>query len=136
MNLVDTGPLVALLNEDDPYHRAANDATDNLPRGPMVTTWPVFTEAMYLLGKATGHEGQESLWMLLAGGDLHLRDAAHDEITRMNQLMMQYRDTPMDLADASLVAAAEAAGLRDIFSFDGHFRIYLLRDGSFLNVIP
>jgi predicted nucleic acid-binding protein len=54
----------------------------------------------------------------------------------MAELMRQYRDLPMDVADASLVVAAEATGERRLFTLDGHFRIYRLRDGSVLSVVP
>jgi uncharacterized protein len=54
----------------------------------------------------------------------------------MADLMRTYRDLPMDLADASWVAAAEATGWRQVFTLDGHFRIYRLRDGSSLEVVP
>jgi predicted nucleic acid-binding protein len=42
----------------------------------------------------------------------------------------------MDLADASLVAAAERLGLRRIFTLDSDFYIYRLLDGSALACIP
>jgi uncharacterized protein len=48
--LTDTGPLVALLDADDPYHAACVVALTGLPPEPLETTWPCFTEAMYLLG--------------------------------------------------------------------------------------
>jgi predicted nucleic acid-binding protein len=54
----------------------------------------------------------------------------------MQELMDKYRDRPMDLADASLVAAAEFLGCGDIFTLDGDFRIYRLKQGSAFNVIP
>ncbi len=44
----------------------------------------------------------------------------------MRTLMEQYRDTPMDLADASLVATAEALNLTRIFTIDSDFYIYRL----------
>ena len=50
--------------------------------------------------------------------------------------MRAYRDLPMDLADASVVAAAEALDERRVFTFDGHYRIYRLRDSSTLDVVP
>jgi hypothetical protein len=50
--------------------------------------------------------------------------------------MQQYSDTPMDLADASLVAAAERLGMRRIFTVDHHFRIYRLRGGAALEMVP
>jgi len=50
--------------------------------------------------------------------------------------MAKYRDTPMDLADASLVAVAENRKLRSLFTFDSDFYVYRLRDGSALVLIP
>ena len=128
MILTDTGPLVALLNRNDPYHAAAAQATVDNPDSSLVTTWPCLTEAMHLLGRAGGFHGQETLWRLIGAGELTVRDAGPDEIERMAELMQIYRDLPMDLADASVVAAAEATGERTVFTFDGHFRIYRLRD--------
>jgi len=54
----------------------------------------------------------------------------------MRELMRAFQDTPMDLADASLVAAAETLSVRHIFTFDGHFRAYRTQDGRALEVIP
>jgi hypothetical protein len=42
----------------------------------------------------------------------------------MKQLMEQYRNTPMDLADASLVTAAEALNFSRIFTLDSDFYVY------------
>jgi predicted nucleic acid-binding protein len=39
----------------------------------------------------------------------------------MYELMGQYRDVPMDLADASLVVTAETLNLRQIFYFGFRF---------------
>ena len=52
MILTDTGPIVALLDSDDPYHSQCVAAAQRLPGEPFLTTWPCFTEAMYLLGLA------------------------------------------------------------------------------------
>ncbi len=54
----------------------------------------------------------------------------------MAALMEKYRDTPMDLADASLVVVAESRSLRRLFTLDSDFRIYRLADGSVLEVVP
>ena len=42
----------------------------------------------------------------------------------MKALMEKYRDTPMDLGDASLVALAEDRGIRRIFTLDDDFLVY------------
>jgi len=54
----------------------------------------------------------------------------------MVALMEQYRDRPMDLADASLVAASEHLRMRRLFTLDNDFRIYRLADGSTLDLVP
>jgi len=50
--------------------------------------------------------------------------------------MEKYRDTPMDLADASLVAAAESPGLRRIFSLDSDFLVYKINGASAFEAVP
>ncbi len=54
----------------------------------------------------------------------------------MATLMDKYADRLMDLADASIVAMAEALGLKTIFTLDSDFLIYRLADGSALTVVP
>jgi len=54
LTLTDTGPLVALIDEDDPYFAKAGAALALLPKRPLVTTSSCFTEAMYLLHRTGG----------------------------------------------------------------------------------
>lgn len=54
----------------------------------------------------------------------------------MRELMRQYADSPMDLADASLVITAERLGLRKIFTLDGHFRAYRILGRDTFEVVP
>lgn len=136
MTLTDTGPLVALLDADDPYHAACVAAAQRLPSGPLLTTWVCFTEAMYLLGAVGGYRYQATLWHLRSAGRLVLHDLTPAEADRMAVLMERYEDTPMDLADASLVVVAESRGLRVVFTTDSDFHIYRLADGSALEVVP
>ena len=126
MILTDAGPLIAIVDRGERHHRACVDCLSELT-GPMLTTWPAFTEAMYLLGEAGGWVAQEALWSLEASGDLEIAPQAAQDCRRMRTLMHKYRDRPMDLADASLVVLAENRGLRDIFTLDhADFRIYRL----------
>jgi predicted nucleic acid-binding protein len=136
VTLCDTGPLVALVDHDDPHHARCVDALQRLPAQPLLTTWPCFTEAMYLLWRAGGLPAQDELWGYLADGlvVLHLPEATEWE--RLRALMQQYHDAPMDLADASLVAAAERLQLRRIFTLDRHFYAYRI-DGKYpFDVMP
>jgi len=135
VTLTDTGPFVALLDEDDDLQAPCVLASQRLPMEPMLTTWPCFTEAMYLLGDVGGHRYQSRLWALRASGGLLLHDLTPVETDRMQTLMVKYKDTPMDLADASLVVTAESRSLTRIFSVDGDFYVYRLADGSALEVV-
>ncbi|HEX6748224.1 MAG TPA: hypothetical protein VF092_13090 [Longimicrobium sp.] len=91
---------------------------------------------MYLLGRAGGYYYQATLWRLRREGHLVLHDLSETEVDRAAMLMEKYRDAPMDLADATLVAAAETHEHRQIFTLDQHFRIYRLADGSVLEMVP
>jgi len=135
VTLTDTGPLVALLDDDDDHHAVCLAVAKTLPSGPLLTTWPCYTEAMYLLGEAEGYRYQDRLWQMRSAGRLQLIELTVTETDRMALLMAQYRNVPMDLADASLVVAAESRGIRRLFTIDGDFFIYRLADGSVLEPV-
>src|SRR6266851_5189783 len=66
---------------------------------PMVTTWPVLTEAMYLLGDAGGWPAQRALCGMIERDALVLAELQPADIVRARALMDKYRDAPMDIAD-------------------------------------
>jgi predicted nucleic acid-binding protein len=136
MTLTDAGPLVALIDRNDSNHARCLETIKRLPKVPLLTTWPALTEAMYLLFRDVGYAGQVALWKLYQSDGLALHDLGIDEIEDMIEWMDKYRDAPMDLADASLMATAEQLNLRRIFTLDSHFRIYRLSDGSVLDRVP
>lgn len=118
MILCDTGPLVALVDGDDLHHSICLTIAGTLPANSLVTTWPCLTEAMHLLDRAAGLKGQNGLWSYLIDGLLHLHLPLDGEWRRMHELINQYADMPLDLADASLNTAAEQLGKRQLFTID------------------
>ena len=113
--LVDAGPLVALLHCDDQHHQKCVEALTKI-RDPLVTVWPAFTEAMYLLNFSW--RAQDALWELVWEETVRLLPMEADDHRRMRDLMKKYRMLPMDLADAALVAVAERERIRRIFTID------------------
>ena len=91
---------------------------------------------MHLLWRDGGYRYQSALWNLYFGGRLVVHTPTSAETARMAALMEQYRDMPMDLADASLVATAESLNLRRVFTIDRQFYVYRLGDGAALEVLP
>lgn len=91
---------------------------------------------MHLLARAGGLPAQEELWGYLADGLLAVQPPELRDWERMRELMKQYADTPMDLADASLVVAAERAAARRIFTLDRHFRVFRIHGTADFQVVP
>jgi hypothetical protein len=122
MILVDAGPLVAIISRDDQHHERCIAAFP-LVHEPMLTVWPAFTETMYLLRSSL--QAQEAVWEMLEDRALRIADLDPDDCARMRYLMRKYRDLPMDLADAALVAIAERERISRIFTLDRRdFEVY------------
>jgi predicted nucleic acid-binding protein len=135
VTLTDAGPLIAIIDADEADHEVCVAAADEIEL-PLVTTWPAFTEAMYLIGSAGGIRGQRALWTLVQTGRLTIGDLSRDAVRRSAQLMDKYADTPMDLADATLVAYAEEHGHRRIFTLDSDFSVYRIHGRQRFDVVP
>jgi uncharacterized protein len=120
--LVDAGPLVALLDRGDGHHGECLEALRRID-DPLITVWPAFTEAMYLLNFSW--PAQLALWDMVEAEALTLAPLDELDVPRLRSLMTKYRGLPMDLADAALVRVAEREKLSRIFTLDRrHFRLY------------
>ena len=132
--LVDTGPLIALFNKNDDYHQRCVQTFNRL-RFPLLTVWPVITEAMYLLSFSGA--AQDALWEWFKRDAMSLAALSAADIPRIQQLMKKYRNLPMDLADAALVCVAEREKLRSLFTLDLHdFRLYPPSHVKSLELLP
>lgn len=127
MILVDTGPFVALFDPLDGAHARCRTTLSEI-REPLVTTVPVLTESFHMLSPES--RGSENLRRFVRQGGVTVFFLDDSSLARAFELMVQYADRPMDLADASLVAAAEALPVRRIFTLDrADFSTYRLRRG-------
>jgi len=131
--LIDTGPLVALIDAGDADHARCAAAAKAL-RGDLVTTWPAVTEAMYLLAGAPA--GQDALLEQVEAGSLAVAELSSQDVPAIRSLMKKYQDLPMDFADASLVTVAGRDSIHEVFTLDRHFRTYRLPRGRTFVVIP
>lgn len=135
--LTDTGPLFALVDaKGQPEQNTRCRALLPSLAKPLVTTWPCFTEALYLCLQRGQWPQQNMLWGLWHDKAVRIHSPSEQETARIAKLMEQYQDRPMDLADASLIALAETAGYTQIFSIDSDFYVYRLADGAALEVVP
>lgn len=127
MILLDTGPIVGLFDPQDVEHSRCRRILREL-KEPLQTTIPVLTEAFHMLGPASLGGDRLRDFVAQHGASIWYLDAAR--LLRAFELMERYADHPMDLADASLVTAAEVLRTRKVFTLDrGDFSTYRVRLG-------
>lgn len=96
--LLDTGPLVAILNARDAHHDWAVECAGQLD-APFLTCEAVFSEAHFLLEDPPN--GQSRLLELMVSDRIDAPFSYADHARRVNHLMRTYSDLPMSFADDS-----------------------------------
>ena len=129
--LLDTGPLVALLNRRDALHARSIEQAGRL-KPPFYSCEAVLTEAHFLLAGIPG--GRDRLIELVSSDRINLSFSYASNRKRVDELMLQYRNVPISFADACLVCLAEQHAC-SIFTLDGDFRIYRKHRNEPLDVI-
>jgi uncharacterized protein len=119
--VVDTGPLVAVLNANDAHHAWAREVFGKLAP-PVFTCEAVLSEAQFLLQERGGDPLAVLVWV--QRGVVSLAFDAANEIERLLELQRSYRNLPMDFADACLVRMTEIHEHSSVLTTDSHFRIY------------
>ncbi len=119
--LIDAGPLIALFDRSDKYHLRAVRFIKEF-EGQLYSTWPVITEVCHLLDFNTKAQLNFLLWIERGAVNLIELNSAH--LSRIIELTKKFNDVPMDLADASLMVAAEKLNCMKIASIDSDFYIY------------
>lgn len=121
MIIVDSGYWFGLFDHKDRHHPACK-AFLMTCREPMITTFPVLTEALHLLMRrenvSLAFEFLTLLQALQQQGNFYTFSLNDGHLPRLTELMKCYADLPMDLADASLVLLAEEIGHGRIVSTD------------------
>jgi predicted nucleic acid-binding protein len=114
--LIDTGPLVAYVDAGDPAHHAVATALGGFS-GKLYTTAAVVTEAMHLVSEDSRGPGVLAGFLVATRADIAGLTAPPD-LQEAVRLMDEYRDTPMEFADATLVVLASRLGVTEIATLD------------------
>ena len=121
MFAVDSGPIVALLDRRDEFHRWARDAWSSAAP-PLLTCEPVLAEACYLVSGLD--HGPERVLQLVQRGALKLSFRLDAEVEQVQRLMSRFASVPMSLADACLVRMTELDARITVMTLDSDFRVY------------
>ena len=130
--IVDTGPLVALLNRRDTHHKwVVQQLADIQP--PMLTCEAVLAEATYL---ARGvQDARVALIEMLGEGFLSIGMSLADQHGAILTMVRRYADVPMSLADACLVRLAELHPQSPVLTLDSDFAVYRKNGRQVISII-
>jgi predicted nucleic acid-binding protein len=132
--LVDTGPLVAMLRPGDSHYEACVTQARNLA-APLLTSWPVLTEAAWLIRSVPN--GVAKLLAQVEAGIVHPLDLDAAAMPWMRAFLQKYEDAGAQLADASLCYLSEREGITTIFTLDRRdFSLYRTRLNQPFRLLP
>lgn len=130
--LLDTGPIVAVLDRRDAHHEWACDQFDALD-APFLTCEAVLTEACFLARRIPS--GIHAVLGLLERGTIAIEFSMEEERPELAGLVRRYSNVPMSLADACLVRMAELRRDAQILTLDRDFLIYRRHERQTLSAI-
>lgn len=113
--LLDTGAFVALLDKSEKNHERCVLFLKEF-KGKLLTTEPVLTEAVYLLGPSV--KAQKSCIEFILRSGTALVPQSQESLSKAVVLMEKYKDIPMDFADATLVVLSEETSIAEVFTLD------------------
>lgn len=132
--IVDTGAIVALLDADEFWHDACVNALASLQL-PLLTTEAVLTELFHLI--AARNLSVEKAWKFVLSGAVLVKPCTDSDLPALRALMGQYKDRPMDFADATLVHLAGRESLTTIFTVDrDDFETYRIGGRKRFTILP
>lgn len=132
--IIDTGPLVASLDRSDPEHeRCAALIRDTSE--PLVVPVCVLVEVEYLL--RPWPRAFAALLSDFDAGALSVLELQPRWLQRAGDLLRRYRDLPLGLVDATVVAATEMLREEKVATLDQrHFRVVRPDHVESLTLLP
>jgi predicted nucleic acid-binding protein len=132
--LIDTGPIVAILLESDEHHETCVEQLHHI-RGPLLTCWPVITEAAWLLRAYP--RALRKLLSSFHGRPFELAALGETDLPAIAAILAKYEALRIQLADASLVHLANREGIETMFTLDRRgFGVVRLAHGKKLRLLP
>jgi uncharacterized protein len=128
-NILDAGPLIALLNRQDAHHRWACGILERL--GPPFYSCP---EAMAEAAALTGQPA--AIVEMIQAEEIILRFDLSEQTAGVLALLKKYADREMDLADACIVRMTELMRDSQVITLDrADFTVYRRNGRDLIPVI-
>ena len=132
--IIDTGPLVSLLDATDPDHDRCTQLLQDTNEERVVPTG-VLVEVEYLL--RPWPDAFSRLLSDFAAGGFELLELPLQWVLRAGELLERYRDLHLGLVDASVVAATEMLDEPKLATLDRrHFAVIRPAHTAALTLLP
>ncbi len=132
----ETGAIYALYDADDEHHSACRQLVES-ERGPLLLPVILLAEIDYLLTSRLHGDAALEFLESVQSGAFALVDLTADDLVRCRELMAQYQDLHLGLADSSVVATAERLKTNRLFTVDHrHFRAIQPRGIGHFVILP
>lgn len=136
MNILDTGPIVAMVNANDADHQRCAHLLTTLP-GRLLLPEPLLGEIGYLLGTRCGARAEAAFLRDTVRGPIEVVSLTANDRARAAELVEQYGDLPLGTADASVVATAERYDTANIVTLDRrHFTVVKPHHAPAFELLP
>jgi uncharacterized protein len=134
--IADTGPLYALIDRNDTWHRRVKAWWGEQPRSIVVPV-SVLPEVCYLLQTRISAAAEHAFVRAVTDGVFVTEPLEPEDLTRAAALMQQYADLPLGFVDAAVIATAERLGAREILTTNRrHFGVVSPRHVATLSLVP
>ena len=132
--VADTGPLIAIVRKREKAHKKSVAALKAL-RPPLLTRWPVLTEAAWLLRDEPG--GIKAIASLVQSESVKLVELDGSVLHWIIAFLDRYASVGAQMADATFMYVAEREGIDTVLTLDRRdFSVYRTTDGRALEIVP
>jgi hypothetical protein len=134
--VLDTGPILAILDADDAAHASCVDLLDNFDE-PLIVVAATLVEIDYWIRKRL----QPAVWSIfiedVAEGAYRLEHLSSEEMKRVAELEAEYADLDLGMVDAAVIVTCEKFGERKVATLDRrHFGTVRPRHADHLQILP
>ena len=134
--VLDTGPILALLDADDPAHLRCAALLDEIHE-PIVVVAPTLVEVDYWIRRRL----QPEVWSIfiedIVAGAYHLEYLVSEDLLRVAELEADYSDLDLGMVDAAVIAICERMDEEKVATLDQrHFRAVRPRHCDYLRLLP
>lgn len=136
MILLDTSGLLSALDESQRYHHECATLLGEASP-PLLLSPFVLAELDYLLMRHIGQRAQAALLEEVVRGAYQLELFGAADVARAKEVVEQYADLEIGLADASIVVLAERHAVTEVLTLDQrHFRAMRIERRKRFKVLP